>query len=1456
MTKSSSFASLGDAKIIVREQCIRTISEYKVYARTDSRLPAQPCRTYAGKGWVDWYDFVGAERNILYEEYEEAKDSISGLSLKTSREYLIRCNKDPRLPRAPWQKFKDSGWVGWQSFLGNPGVYSSYLDSKLVASELKIKGKSDYCVKRKLDRRLPRFPDKEYAGRGWISWDDFLGIVKLEKYNDYGGAQSSAQALGMETAREYISRYKEDPRLPFNPKKAYEGRGWVSWAVFLGKTECYSSYETAQVAVQMLGIKSSDDYRALYRLDPKLPCHPENTYIDSWSGWQLFLGMRSSRLYAHYVDAAAGAQQLGVRTRAEYSRRYKEDPSLPSNPNQIYKNSGWAGWANFLALPIVYSKYLDARNSAIRFGFRSRAEYQRDYIKDPRLPRCPDKVFAEAGWIGWPEFLNLSVFYDDYIGASAAAKALGIRSRTEYLQRYRDDPKLPSSPSYVYSGRGWVDWYDYLGLVRRRYYDSLSKTKLAVAHLGIVSVEDYRKRYREDPYLPATPDILYADAGWISWNDLLGREVVEFYVSYYEAQKAAQRLNLGGGRGRDAYLRCYRDDPKLPSCPHKVYENKGWVGWPEFLGGVRRDIYQSYVEARTATRSLGIKTSFDYKLRYREDPRLPATPYTVYRDIGWVDWYDFLGANLRTIDVTPQFPNIWSCVERWLEDEIGLTHKISNMKAFLGGYYSLLGYPDDVRYILVRSNPFDAEAYQQFIDSQAVTMRKVMHSVIESFFRWALDEFCTDEDDDERVILSGCRSPFETVLAGYSASLHHPRPTQSTKPPLGYEYILRAREYLVPNGESALITRPALKDMDHLRSLFGSRADWLEVPENVIDHDDAHCVWRKRRVLRELEGYKQNVDICEVWSPVRFIALYTLLRYPARGQQIVWLDGGESDEWIPVLDDGPLGVRWVLNAGPLAGAEFGRSRPRGVLQRGHDDIPCAYINTNKTGRSVGGYEVEWVPDDLVYWFIILRDWQSKYNPISAPTRWTDISTPQKINKKILQARGTQCFLFRVDGTGQPLSTAMAFVETLPALLYRIQRDGERLAKVDNTKVRRFVSPYTPHCLRVSLITAYIADGDAPIHVISKLVGHASLVMTIYYIRMSNDQMRLAMGEAEKRAAHKAFQRTANMVRSNGLEPLRPQLIATDGNRLLIESDMPASACVIFDWGICPMSASCCHIGAEASNERQSETIYIPVEAGYLGRKNCLRCRFLVTGVPFLGGLVALANEISLEIHTESGRYQELSKEVEALEQIHYDDCQLGQPFLQFDKLKSASANMQQSADKLDNLLSDYSSAVHFVQAAIKIVNYNEGKSKDDEPIKLISSSGMFGMQACFEESSTNYHLLAEICQNATVYHFSNPSRALPLISQAIDKMAENNNLKPAMFRLDDAQKLVVVNQLNSLLMQRLGSWERIDDLFSGGLMLLDIDAHEPSLIRISTEIENLLAFGDVRQIVDTVPSDE
>ncbi|MOA03493.1 site-specific tyrosine recombinase XerC [compost metagenome] len=249
-----------------------------------------------------------------------------------------------------------------------------------------------------------------------------------------------------------------------------------------------------------------------------------------------------------------------------------------------------------------------------------------------------------------------------------------------------------------------------------------------------------------------------------------------------------------------------------------------------------------------------------------------------------------------------------------------------------------------------------------------------------------------------------------------------------------------------------------------------------------------------------------------------------------------------------------------------------KRRPQAAIQRGSNDEPKLYLTTNKTGRAEGGYEVEWVPDDLVYWFILLRDWQAKYNPLSAPTNWSAIGLDSRTNSKILHARGTQCFLFRTGASGTPMSTATAFTQSLPALLFQIQRDGENLAVPNpgGPTRQRYLSPYTPHCLRVSLITAFIIDGDLPIPIVSKLVGHSSLVMTIYYTKVNNGQMRHAMGEAEKRAAHLVTEARAETIRRQGLQPLRHQLIAADGNRSLFEADVPNSACVVFDHGICPM----------------------------------------------------------------------------------------------------------------------------------------------------------------------------------------------------------------------------------------------------------------------------------------------
>ena len=50
-----------------------------------------------------------------------------------------------------------------------------------------------------------------------------------------------------------------------------------------------------------------------------------------------------------------------------------------------------------------------------------------------------------------------------YADAQAAAQALCIKNWPDYKKRYREDPRLPAKPETTYAGTGWIDWYDFLG---------------------------------------------------------------------------------------------------------------------------------------------------------------------------------------------------------------------------------------------------------------------------------------------------------------------------------------------------------------------------------------------------------------------------------------------------------------------------------------------------------------------------------------------------------------------------------------------------------------------------------------------------------------------------------------------------------------------------------------------------------------------------------------------------------------------------------------------------------------------------------------------------------------------------------------------------------------------------------------------------------------------------------
>ena len=79
----------------------------------------------------------------------------------------------------------------------------------------------------------------------------------------------------------------------------------------------------------------------------------------------------------------------------------------------------------------------------------------------------------------------------------------------------------------------------------------------------------------------------------------------------------------------------------LPPSPPFTYKDRGWIDWFSFFGKTKVS-YPHYKEAQRIVKENGINSQSVYKTSCK-DYSLPLNPNEVYKDKGWIDWYDFLG---------------------------------------------------------------------------------------------------------------------------------------------------------------------------------------------------------------------------------------------------------------------------------------------------------------------------------------------------------------------------------------------------------------------------------------------------------------------------------------------------------------------------------------------------------------------------------------------------------------------------------------------------------------------------------------------------------------------------------------------------------------------------------------------------------------------------------------------
>jgi len=352
---------------------------------------------------------------------------------------------------------------------------------------------------------------------------------------------------------------KKPNDIPSNPQKVYAETGWAGLGDWLGtdtiatRLREYQSFKNARAFVHSLKLKSEPEWREWCRSGKRplsIPSNPNITY-DDWAGWGDWLGTGARRgNWRRFPEARAFARSLNLKSEAEwfaYAKTSEKPNDIPASPKAVYKDDGWAGMGDWLGTNIIASHlreflpFKKARAFVRTLGLKSETEW-RKYCRSGKerndIPAAPDRTYAEAGWVGWGDWLGtgrIAHRYHQFLPfkeARAFVRSLNLKSQKEW-NAYRKSGKrpndIPSNPNSVYAETGWAGLGDWLGTgtvaPHLREYQSFTKARAFARSLNLKSEGEWREYCRSGKRpsdVPSNPDKKYANDGWAGWSDWLG----------------------------------------------------------------------------------------------------------------------------------------------------------------------------------------------------------------------------------------------------------------------------------------------------------------------------------------------------------------------------------------------------------------------------------------------------------------------------------------------------------------------------------------------------------------------------------------------------------------------------------------------------------------------------------------------------------------------------------------------------------------------------------------------------------------------------------------------------------------------------------------------------------------------------------------------------------------------
>ncbi len=366
----------------------------------------------------------------------------------------------------------------------------------------------------------------------------------------------------------------------------------------------------------------------------------------------------------------------------EYCKSGSRPEDIPYSPNEVYKKD-WINMGDWLGTGKIgnrnreYLAFKDAKKFAHSLNLKSNKEWQIHHRnnKPNNLPIRPDHTYKNKGWISWGNFLGTGVIattkkqYRSFEDAREFVHTLGLKGQKEWEKYYKSGNKpddIPTHPDATYKNKGYKGYGDWVGTgriaTRDVVYCSFEDARAFVHTLNLKSGKywrHYTQSGNKPDDVPANPNHVYKNKGWISWGNWLGTgrvaDQLKIFQRFEDAREFVHTLGLEGQKEWKIYCKSGNKPVDIPANPNHVYKNKGWNGIIDWMGNYKKikklmlkKQYYSFDDARKFVRKLKLKTSIEFDQQKNLDSfpnSIPKSPQTFYHKKGWNGWGDFLGAS-------------------------------------------------------------------------------------------------------------------------------------------------------------------------------------------------------------------------------------------------------------------------------------------------------------------------------------------------------------------------------------------------------------------------------------------------------------------------------------------------------------------------------------------------------------------------------------------------------------------------------------------------------------------------------------------------------------------------------------------------------------------------------------------------------------------------------------------